>query len=210
MFEVIQKGGPLMFLIIGCSVLALSVVIDRVIHLHRAKIDTQSFLAQIKNVLGKSTVREAVELCNKTPGPVSHILRAGILNRERGRKEIKESIEDAALFEVPRLERNLGVLATIAHISPLLGLLGTVSGMIQAFQALQEKAGVLAPINPGDLAEGIWVALITTAAGLLVAIPTYVAYNFLVSRVNGFVLDMEKSAIQLIQLLTEGRQSDQS
>jgi biopolymer transport protein ExbB len=204
--EVIQKGGPLMILIIGCSVLALAVVVERLIFLYRAQIDTQSFLAQIKKVLGKNDARAAVELCSRTPGPVANILKTGILNREKSRLEIKEAIEDVALFEVPRLERNLNVLATIAHISPLLGLLGTVTGMIQAFQMIQEKASGLTPINPGDLAQGIWVALITTAAGLLVAIPAYVAYNFLVSRVKGFVLDMEKSATQLIWLLTDGRQ----
>ncbi|MBI2871297.1 MAG: MotA/TolQ/ExbB proton channel family protein [Candidatus Omnitrophica bacterium] len=205
MFEVIQKGGPLMIPILGCSVLAMAFVIERLVHLYRAQIDTQAFLTQIKRVLAKGGGREAVELCNRTPGPVSHILRAGILDREKGKAQIRESIEDAALFEVPRLERNLNLLATIAHISPLLGLLGTVTGMIRAFQVLQEKAGGLAPINPADLAGGIWEALITTAAGLLVAIPTYVAYNYLVSRVNGFVLDMERSATQLVQILTEER-----
>jgi len=110
-------------------------------------------------------------------------------------------VEDAGLHEVPRLEKNLGVLATIAHIAPLIGLLGTVTGMVRAFQVIEQKAVAMTPVNPGDLAGGIWEALITTVAGLAVAIPTYVAYNFLVTKVDGFVLEMEKSATDLVNIL---------
>ncbi|GAG22375.1 unnamed protein product, partial [marine sediment metagenome] len=107
----------------------------------------------------------------------------------------------------PLLGKNLGVLATIAHIAPLLGLLGTVVGMLKAFQVIEGKAMSMVPVNPGDLAGGIWEALITTVAGLSVAIPTYVAYNYLVSRVDSFVLDMEKSATELVNLLSDQRRT---
>lgn len=201
MWDVIQKGGPLMYLIILCSIVAFAVVIERLYHLHRARIDSDKFMGNISNTLRRNRVMEAIDLCEKTPGPIAHIIKAGILKHDRSRTEIKEAIEDAGICEVPRLERNLGALATIAHVSPLLGLLGTVTGMVRAFQVIQEKASSLHLVSPGDLAGGIWEALITTAAGLIVAIPTFVAYNYLVSRVKGFILEMERTTTDLINIL---------
>jgi len=203
MFDVIHKGGPLMYLIILCSIIALAVVIERLWHLYRAKINTQEFMQDLSRHIRKNKIVEAIDLCDQTPGPIASTLKAGILKHDRARDDIKEAVQDASLDEVPRLEKNLGVLATIAHITPLLGLLGTVAGMIKCFQAIQAKASAFNPISPGDLAEGIWMALITTAAGLTVAIPTLVAYNYLVSRVNNFVLDMERSATELINTLSQ-------
>jgi len=206
MWDVIQKGGPLMYLIILCSIVALAVTIERLYHLHRAKIDSDKFMEGISNILKRNRIMEAISLCEKTPGPIAQIIKAGILKHDRSRQEIKEAIEDAGIYEVPRLEKNLGSLATIAHISPLLGLLGTVTGMVRAFQIIQEKATSLHPVNPGDLAGGIWEALITTCAGLIVAIPTFVAYNYLVSRVKGFILEMERASTDLINILGQKRE----
>ncbi len=203
MWEILQRGGPVMYPILFCSILSLAVVIERLYHLYRAKIDTREFMDRIANILRKNRMREALQMCEATPGPIAHILKAGILKHGRPRQEIKEAIEDAALHEIPRLERNLGILATVAHIAPLLGLLGTVTGMVRCFQLVQEKSVTLSPVNPGDLAGGIWEALLTTVTGLLVAIPAFVAYNYLVSRVDGFILDMERSATELVNLLTE-------
>lgn len=190
-----------MYLIVLCSIVALAVVIERLYHLHRAKIDSDKFMESISNTVKRNRIMDAVDLCEKTPGPIAHIIKAGILKHDRSRHEVKEAIEDAGIYEVPRLEKNLGTLATIAHISPLLGLLGTVTGMVRAFQVIQEKATSLYPVSPGDLAGGIWEALITTCAGLIVAIPTFVAYNYLVSRVKGVVLEMERTATDLINIL---------
>jgi biopolymer transport protein ExbB len=162
-------------------------------------------MEDIANILRRNRIVEAVELCDKTPGPIPHILKAGIMKHDRPRQEIREAIEDAGLHEIPRLEKNVAVLATIAHIAPLLGLLGTVTGMVRCFQTIQEKSTTLHPVSPGDLAGGIWEALITTVAGLTVGIPTLVAYNYFVNRVNGFVLDMESSATDLINILTQKR-----
>ena len=190
MWGLIVKGGPLMFLIIFCSIIALAVVLERIWQLHRSRIDTEGFMEDISETLRRNKIMEAIDKCNATPGPIAQILKAGILKHDRSRPEIKEAIEDAGIHEVPRLEKNLNVLATIAHISPLLGLLGTVVGMLKAFQVIEDKAMSMVPVNPGDLAGGIWEALITTVAGLSVAIPTYVAYNYLVSWVDNFVVDM--------------------
>lgn len=198
MFVLIEKGGPIMIPIILGSILALAIVLERLFHLHRAQIDTEKFMLGIKNILKKGNIVEAISICDNTPGPIAHILKEGIVKHDRQKEEIKEAIEEAGLHEVPRLEKNLSVLITIAHISPLLGLLGTVTGMINCFMQIEKLRGI---VNPADLAGGIWEALITTAAGLVVAIPAYVAYNYLVARVEGFVVDMEKSANQLVKIL---------
>ena len=207
MWQFILKGGPIMGLIIMCSVMAFAVFLERMWYLRGAKIDTRKFMQDISNKVKNNKVMEALDMCNITKGPIARILKAGIMKYDRPRSDIKEAIEDAGVHEVPLLEKNLGVLATIAHISPLLGLLGTVVGMLKAFQVIEEKAMSMVPVNPGDLAGGIWEALITTVAGLSVAIPTYVVYNYLVSRVDNFVLDMEKSATELVNVLSDQREN---
>ena len=206
MWEFMQKGGPIMWPILLCSVIAFAIVIERLIALRREQIDTKTFMEQISKSLKRNKVMEALELCNRTQGPIAHILKAGILKHDRSRQDIREAIEDAGIHEIPRLERNLPVLATVAHVSPLLGLLGTVTGMVAAFQVIQSKSSSISHVNPGDLAGGIWEALLTTVFGLCVAIPTFVAYNYLVSRVDGFVLDMERSATDLLNILGEKRE----
>jgi biopolymer transport protein ExbB len=206
MWEFMQKGGPIMWPILLCSVIAFAIVIERLINLKREQIDTKTFMEQISKSLKRNKIMEALDLCDRTGGPIANIMKAGALKHDRPKNEIREAIEDASIHEVPRLERNLPVLATIAHVSPLLGLLGTVTGLVSAFQVIESKASALNPVNPGDLAGGIWQALLTTVFGLCVAIPTYVAYNYLVSRVDGFVLDMERSATDLMNILGDKRE----
>ncbi len=208
MWEFMQKGGPIMWPILLCSMISFAIVIERLIKLRQEQIDTKAFMEQISRSLKRNKIMEALDLCERTGGPIAAILRAGIRKHDRPRHEIREAIEDASIHEVPRLERNLPVLATVGHVAPLLGLLGTVTGLVQAFQVIESKATVLNPVNPGDLAGGIWEALLTTVFGLCVAIPTYVAYNYLVSRVDGFVLDMERSATDLLNILGEKRGED--
>ncbi len=206
MWDFIVKGGPIMGLIILCSIMAFAVFLERIWFLRGARIDTKKFMQAISDKVKNNKVMETLDMCNMTRGPIARILKSGIMKYDRPRHDIKEAIEDAGVHEVPLLEKNLGVLATIAHIAPLLGLLGTVVGMLKAFQVIEQKAMSMVPVNPGDLAGGIWEALITTVAGLSIAIPTYVAYNYLVSRVDNFVLDMEKSATELVNLLSEQKE----
>ena len=206
MWEFMQKGGPIMWPILLCSVVAFAIVIERLIRLRQEEIDTKTFMEQISKSLKRNKIMEALDLCDKTGGPIANILKAGILKHDRPRNDIREAIEDASIHEVPRLERNLPVLSTIAQVAPLLGLLGTVTGLVAAFLVIENKATAMNPVNPGDLAGGIWQALLTTVFGLCVAIPTFVAYNYLVSRVDGFVLDMERSATDLLNILGEKRE----
>lgn len=193
-------GGPLMWPILLCSVIAMAVALERLFTLRRARINTRQFMATIRTVLEHNRIDDAVAICDENAGPIAHILKAGILKHDRPRGVIRESIENAGMLEVPRLERYLDVLATVANISPLIGLLGTVQGMIRCFWQIQNKMGV---VNPSDLAEGIGNALITTAGGLLVAIPTLVIYNYFISRVNAMVHEMEISSAELLDLLAD-------
>jgi len=201
-YEVIFRGGILMFPIMFCSVVALAITIERFFTLRRAKIDTREFMDTMRTVLRQNRTQEAIEICDETDGPIARITKAGILKHDRSKDEIREAVDDASHLEIPRLERYMSALATCANIAPLLGLLGTVAGMIKAFAEIQDKEG---QVNPSDLAEGIGNALVTTAAGLTVAIPTLVIYNFFVSRVENMILEMEVSASELVELLTQDR-----
>lgn len=199
-FNFMIEGGILMWPIAMCSVVGLAIIIERFIALRRASIDTREFMDTMRQVLRQNRIQEAVEICDETDAPVARIMRAGILKHNRGKDEIREAIEDAGHLEIPRLERYMSALATCANIAPLLGLLGTVAGMIKAFAQIKNKRG---QVNPSDLAEGISNALLTTAFGLTVAIPILVVYNYLVSRVDNLVVEMEISSSELVELLTK-------
>lgn len=203
MFELIQKGGAIIYPIILCSVIAFGIILERLYYLHKIKIDAVIFMNSIETALKHNKIAEAVKICEDTPGPIARIIKAGLLKHDRPRQEMREAIEDAGQQEVPRLEKYIKILATIAHIAPLLGLLGTVVGMANAFQVIQVKAAALSPVNTADLAGGVWQALLTTAAGLIVAIPVIVAYHYLVSKVHDFVLEMERSATELINIMSQ-------
>jgi len=201
-FNVIMKGGILMIPIGLCSIVALAIIIERFFSLRRASIDTREFMDTMRQVLRQNRIQDAVEICDEGDAPMARIMRAGILKYNRTKEDIREAIEDAGHLEIPRLERYLSAMATCANIAPLLGLLGTVAGMIKAFAQIQALEG---QVSPSDLAEGIGNALVTTAAGLTVAIPTLVAYNYFVTRVENMILEMEISSSELIELLTRHR-----
>jgi biopolymer transport protein ExbB len=196
----LTDGGPVLWLILITSAVALSVFIERLIHLHRAQINSTEFLNGVRNVLKRDNVVEAISICDATPGPVARLVKIAILSRDHGRERVREAIEEAGLAEVPRLEDKLNLLATIAQIAPLLGLLGTIVGFMDIFGKL-ETAGLHAQI--GQLSHGVWRALICTAAGLAVAVPCYAAYNYLVSRINTLVLDMERAATEIVNIVTD-------
>jgi biopolymer transport protein ExbB len=196
----LSNGGPVMWLLVLASAAAVAVFVERVLHFHRAQINSSEFLNGVRTVLKRENVVEAISICDATPGPVSHLVKTAIVNRDQGRERLREALEEAGLAEVPRLEKRLNLLATISQLSPLLGLLGTVLGFIKVFMLLQ-KAGPYAHF--GDLSQGIWQALICMAAGLAVAIPAYAGYNYLVSRVNAIVLDMERAATEIVNILTD-------
>lgn len=196
----LSHGGPMMWLLMALSAVAVGVFMERFLHYHRAQINSTEFINGVKNVVRRENIVEAISICEATPGPVARLVKTAILNREKGRDGVRESLEESGLVEVPRLEEKLNLLATIAQIAPLMGLLGTVLGFMRAFKAL-ETHGPFA--NASVLSLGIWEALVCTAAGLALAIPCYAGYNYLVSRVNSIVLDMEKAATEILNIVTE-------
>jgi biopolymer transport protein ExbB len=196
----LANGGPVLWMLLLASAVALSVFIERALHCHRAQINSTEFLAGVRNVLKRDNVVEALSICDATPGPVARLVKTAILNRDQGRERLREALAEAGLVEVPRLEEKLNLLATIAQLAPLLGLLGTVLGFIQVFSGV-EQAGLYAHVE--QLSKGIWQALICTAAGLAVAIPAYAGYNYLVNRINDIVLDMERAATEIVNIVAE-------
>jgi biopolymer transport protein ExbB len=199
MFTLIQKGGPMMWLILAGSIAAAVVFLKKLFDLHRAQIKWADFLKGIYNILARRNVVEAVSICEETPGPVASIVRAAILHHDEDKESIQRAIEEAGLAEIPRLERNLTMLATLSQIMPMMGLLGTVLGMMQVLLTFQEKSPL---VHSGDLMGGMWQALISTAASLAVAIPMYAGYNLLVGRVESIVLDMERASVEILAFLS--------
>jgi biopolymer transport protein ExbB len=187
-------------LILLAGAVAIVVFIERFFHCHRAQINSTEFLNGVRNVLRRDNVVEAIAICDATHGPVARLVKTAILNRDNGRDRVRESLEEAGLIEVPRLEEKLNLLATIAQLAPLLGLFGTVIGLMGTFDKILSTETTA---NVRDLSDGVWTALICCAAGLAVSIPAHAAYNYLVSRVNSIVLDMERAATEIVNIVTE-------
>jgi len=203
-FDLISSGGWIMWPIIGCSILAAGIIVDRLIALRKQKILPRDLLPQVwtlyqDNQLDGNKVRSL-----RDGSPLGAVLAAGLINRHHGREIMKEAITEAGRQEVYDLERNLHALGTIAQISPLMGLLGTVLGMIKVFSAIVSQ-GVG---NPGVLAGGISEALITTAAGICVAIPSLIFYRYFQSRVDYLVLKMEEDALRLVEGIEGDREGE--
>jgi biopolymer transport protein ExbB len=197
---ILSYGGPVFYLILLAGAVAIVVFIERFFHCHRAQINSTEFLNGVRNVLRRDNVVEAISICDATPGPVARLVKTAILNRDNGRDRVRESLEEAGLVEVPRLEERLNLLATIAQLAPLIGLFGTVMGLMKTFDLILSKESAA---HAGDLANGIYAAMICCAAGLAVSIPAHAAYNYLVSRVNSIVLDMERAATEIVNIVTE-------
>lgn len=200
--DIFIKGGPVMYFILICSVTMAAVFIVKFIHLHKAQINTREFLSGLRNELIASRITEAVGICEETPGPVAGILKAGITHYDEGKTGIESAMEKASTHEISRIEQGISILATIAVISPLFGFLGTVFGLITTFQKMTVQGGLMVP---SELAVGMWQALLTTAFGLSVAIPSNMAYNYLTGRVQRLVRNMEESSAELVAILCTER-----
>jgi biopolymer transport protein ExbB len=204
MFDFIVKGGPVMIPIIFGSIVALAIVIERLINLRENKIIPQDFFTRVKGLLLEGHINEVLSICSKSNKPIAKVIEAGIMKYYFGRDEIKEAIEDAGRHEIAAVEKYLNVLSTIAAVEPLLGLLGTVTGMIRTFNVITTEG-----MGQADkLAGGIGEALITTAAGLAIAIPTLVLYNLFMDKADRLILKMEKSSMELTEILSQGQREE--
>ena len=197
MIDLIVKGGIFMYPIIFCSIVALAVFLERLWVLRRKNIIPDDFIRKVEELIKKQKLSEAVFLCQSDMSSIAKIFLAGLRNAGKGMWLVKEAIEERGKREATVLEKNVGILNTIANLSPLLGLLGTVSGMIKTFNAISVQ-GIG---NPAPLAGGIAEALITTAAGLCVAIPTLVCYRFIKDKAASLIFEMEENSIRLVELM---------
>lgn len=195
--EFFNKGGKFMWGLLFLSIVGVAVIIERWITLHKARADVRKLMEKIVGALKKGRLDEALEVCADTRGPIPQILHAGLRQAKKGTVAVEKAIETAGIIEMSFLERGLIILATVANVAPLLGFLGTVSGMISAFEAIAQAEQVSAKL----VASGISEALITTMSGLTIAIPTQVAHNLFVQRIDRFVVEMEDSAAELVDTL---------
>jgi biopolymer transport protein ExbB len=199
MWSYFAKGGPVMWPLLLLSILGLAVAIWRWMALRGATRNVVPFMRALRERVVAGDIEGAIKACEQYPSPVASIVKAGLLRHGRHKEEVERSLQEASSHELASLERGLGILATIAMISPLLGFLGTVTGMINSFDALAE----VGLNNPAAVASGISEALITTAAGLMIAIPVQMAYNYFVARVNGLVRDMEAAANVVLDAIAD-------
>ena len=198
--EYFRQGGIFMYPLLFFSVLAATVAIERFIVFSKAKLNVSDFLTKIrKALLVNRNVKEAIKICEQSKGPVASVMKAGLLRYGHAREDIEKTIENAALYELDRLEKRLGVLATTANVAPMLGFLGTVAGMIKSFATLAEQGLT----NPAAVAVGISEALITTATGLIIASPAQLVYNWYTTKITRFVRDIETASNMLVETFSE-------
>ncbi len=198
MTDYVSQGGVIMVPILLCSLLAFAIIIERLWNLRRKRVLRYDVLNLIEELLREQKIPEATTLCKRHESTMTRVLLVALLNYDRPKAEIKEMIEDQGRQEVPYLERYLTTLGTIASISPFLGLLGTVVGLLKVFQAIAQVGGMT---NASVLSEGIHNALITTVGGLCVAIPSLITYNYFARRVEELILEVERVSLRFLNIL---------
>ncbi|MBI4226948.1 MAG: MotA/TolQ/ExbB proton channel family protein [Candidatus Omnitrophica bacterium] len=199
--DFMRLGGPMMWPLLVCSVLTMAIIVERAIALGGSGRHAARFLDEVREAVTRRKVTEALAICDRAPGPLASMVRAGLSRHEQGRDAVRDGIEEAGAREIPRLERHLATLGAIAQVAPLFGLLGTTVGLLQCFHVMQVKAAALQPVGPADLSHGIWQALLATTAGLAIAIPATMGYNYFVRRVQQLVWEFQVAATDLLRLL---------
>jgi len=183
----------------GCSLLSFTIFIERFLHLRKSEIDTNAFIVALRKMIKDGNIIEAITYCENTPGTISNIVKSGLVKHNRTQEQIESAMEISGLIEVAHLEKNAKILSIIAYIAPLIGLLGTVLGFIQAFSEMRMSG--LVDISATRIGEAMEYALVTTAAGLVVAIPSVIAYNYIVGRIEGFILEIQTTSSEIVDLL---------
>ena len=199
MIELIDRGGIIFIVILVLSVVAMAIIVERFLYFRKNRGNEETIMRRLETTLAKGNFDEALAICEATPSPITNLMKVGIDHRQYSREVIRMAISDAANMEIPRMERFLSSLGTIAHVTPLLGLLGTVTGNIQAFGVLGDTG--IGGGDPAVLAQGISEALLTTAAGIIVSVPAIAFYNYLVSRVNHSIIRLENRVNELVLYL---------
>lgn len=197
------KGGPVMWVLVALGFIGVMLFVERVLYLHRGQIRAKAFIDGIKNILAKRRLIEALTVCEETPGPVASVVKAALLHADDSAELMRFHVQEAAIVELPALERRLHSIAAIGQVAPLVGILGTVLGFVSAFSAF-EKGGSY--ISATALSAGMWHALLPAAGSLILAIPAHLGYHFLAGRVRAIVRDVEWGGNEIMKyLLTEYR-----
>lgn len=197
-FDLWHEGGPVFWVIVFIGLAAVGVFLDRLLHLRRARIRYEDFLTGVFNILAKGNVREALALCDEAPGPVVHLMRTAIQHRDEPQEMLRHVLDNAGHAEISRMERRLGILATIVQIAPLLGLLGSLLGVLETVLVMRSQAPLVQSV---DVTGGVVRALIASITGLMVAIPAYAMFNLLVIRIDRIVLDMEQASSDILSFM---------
>lgn len=201
LFHYNSNWNIILVVIAGCSLLSFTIFIERMMHLRKSEIDTNKFIINMRKTITEGNIVEAISICENVGGTIANIIKAGLIKHSRGKDQIENAMEIAGLIGIAQLEKNAKILSIIAYIAPLIGLLGTVLGFIQAFSEMRMSG--LVDISATRIGEAMEYALVTTAAGLVVAIPSIIAYNYIVSRVEGFILEIQTTSSEIVDLLTD-------
>lgn len=199
MVEYFIAGGFFMWPILFCLVLGIAISIERFLSLSRASVNTRKFLTEVTGALDRGGTKAAIDVCQKTKGPVASIFHAGLLRADRGAEHVEKAITNAGTIEMAFLERGLIWLSTFITVAPMLGFTGTVAGMVRAFDDIKRAND----ISPSIVASGISVALLTTLFGLVVAIILQIFHNYFISKIDRLVIDMEETSAELVDHLVE-------
>lgn len=204
LFQYNSNWNIILVIIAGCSIVSFTIFIERLMHLRKSEIDTNKFIINLRKIIKEGNIVEAIGVCENTGGTIANIVKAGLAKHNRSKEQIENAMEMSGLIEISQLEKNAKILSIIAHIAPLIGLLGTVLGFIQAFAEMRMSG--LVDISATRIGEAMEYALVTTAAGLVVAIPSVIAYNYIVSRVEGFVLEIQTTSSEIVDLLVHSEE----
>jgi biopolymer transport protein ExbB len=205
MTELISKGGPLVWLLMACLGFSVAIFLERLSYYHRASMNIGEFLAGLAALIRRKNYAEALQECVATRVPAGRVIHAALLRHQAPREQLKEIVQEAGQLEVPRLERYLAILNAIAHTGPLIGLLGTVIGLLDSFTNLSSANGMT---TPAEVARGVYESLITSALGLVVAIPSYLFFAFLSARSRSIMHDLERAGVEIVNLIEDAKTTD--
>lgn len=191
-----------MWLLFGCSVIAIAIFLERLFHYHRARVDVGDLLFGLRNLIKNKAYAEARSECGTTPGPAARVIHSALRRHTAPRSELKEIVQESGQLEVPKLEKHLSVILAIAYIAPLIGLLGTVLGLVDTFVEINAKGGFA---TVAEISQGVYQSLVTSAAGLMVAIPAFVFYSHLRAYSRSLMHDMESAGIEIVNTICDYR-----
>jgi biopolymer transport protein ExbB len=205
MEELISKGSPLVWLLLGCLCFAVAIFFERLAYFHRASMDVGEFLSGLGGLIRRKNYADALQECVSARVPAGRVIHAVLLRHHSPREQLREIVQEAGQMEVPRLERYLAILSAIAHAAPLIGLLGTMVGLLDSFTNLSAANGMA---TPGEVARGVYQSLVTSALGLAVAIPAYLFYAFLSARARTLMHELERAGVEVVNLIDDARTQD--